>query len=300
MTPIRSFLSALFAHLAVKLNPGVKTISSRIRGLNLIWRKQQILRAVNENNIYTVFQPILDVRTGEIFGYEALTRLEPEGVFADISELLNASATFGLYETVEKVLTLLAIDTFKERAREDKKHRLFINISPSSIYYGTYADEFKKKELFQGLKIAIELVERQKITPMIIKLLRKEAELLDFLIVVDDFGEGYSNYASLLYTKPHIIKISREILSNIDKEPEKQHLFENIVDLIHGMNIQVLAEGVETEEEFITVLRFGADYVQGYYVAKPNRDLVLASEESKRLVHRRQEIDKAIQNANLR
>ena len=101
-------------------------------------------------------------------------------------------------------------------------------------------------------------------------------ELVDagFSLSLDDYGTGYSNVSNLLRYMPRYVKIDRSLLSEIQSSTQKQHFVREIIDFCHSNNIIALAEGVETSEELATVIRLGADLIQGYYTAKPSPEII--------------------------
>jgi EAL domain-containing protein (putative c-di-GMP-specific phosphodiesterase class I) len=90
------------------------------------------------------------------------------------------------------------------------------------------------------------------------------------MIALDDVGSGYSSLNMIIQLHPDIIKVDREIVKNIDKNSSNQSVFAAIVKIAKDNDIVVLAEGIETKEEFSYLKENGATLVQGYYFAKPS------------------------------
>jgi EAL domain-containing protein (putative c-di-GMP-specific phosphodiesterase class I) len=88
-------------------------------------------------------------------------------------------------------------------------------------------------------------------------------------LVVDDLGAGYSNLKRILDLHPKIVKLDRELIINIDRDPRQQKLVKGIVRLCVDLDAQVVAEGIETTEEFATLQAIGVHYGQGYLFARP-------------------------------
>ena len=88
-------------------------------------------------------------------------------------------------------------------------------------------------------------------------------------VALDDFGTGYNDYSSLSLIDPDYIKIDRCMISDININPQKQEVFSKIIDMAHSLNIKVLAEGVETKEEYNYLRTSGAGLAQGYYLGRP-------------------------------
>ena len=88
-------------------------------------------------------------------------------------------------------------------------------------------------------------------------------------IALDDYGSGYNSEKSLLAISPQYIKVDKDIIRDIDTDPDKRQIVANIVDYAHQRGMYIVAEGVETPEELKAVLELGADLLQGYYLARP-------------------------------
>ena len=98
---------------------------------------------------------------------------------------------------------------------------------------------------------------------------RKVADIGDSELALDDYGVGINDLNMVDIMNPHIIKIDRSLLSGINLDPEKQTNCKDIIDKMHAIGKLVVAEGVETKEEFDYLVGLGADLFQGYYLAKP-------------------------------
>jgi EAL domain-containing protein (putative c-di-GMP-specific phosphodiesterase class I) len=88
-------------------------------------------------------------------------------------------------------------------------------------------------------------------------------------IEIDDFGTGHASIIALTRLKPDLLKIDRALISPLCRHPEQIKLIRAIVDMAQGLGIEVLAEGVETEEEIQKLRMIGVDYAQGYAFSKP-------------------------------
>lgn len=235
----------------------------------------KILNKLLDNNLLEYhFQPIIDAKTGAIFGYEALMRgiaeyhMPPQEIL-DMAEFENR-----LYD-IEKLTyqNIFRIVNKKYELIKDKK--IFINSIPShQLRDVDFKFIFNKyKNLLTN--IVVEITERASIHDNTIITLQNRLDEIHCQIALDDFGAGYSNDATLLKTNPHYIKIDQALLRHIDYETKKQHLVSNIINYASTNNIKTIAEGIETYEELRTVIQLGINYIQGYYTAKPTRDFLL-------------------------
>ncbi len=99
---------------------------------------------------------------------------------------------------------------------------------------------------------------------------------------IDDYGSGNSNIVNLLKFKPNLIKIDRFLITGVEKDENKQMFVKNIIEFAKNNDIKVIAEGVETREELVTMINFGVDLIQGYYTARPSTDVLAEIPEDKR------------------
>ena len=104
--------------------------------------------------------------------------------------------------------------------------------------------------------------------------MKKTYEKMGIKTAVDDYGTGYSNVSNLLRYEPDYVKIDRALLSGIEDSPQKQHFVRDIIEFSHDNGIKALAEGVESEEELRIVIQLGADLVQGYFTARPEKEMI--------------------------
>ena len=88
-------------------------------------------------------------------------------------------------------------------------------------------------------------------------------------MALDDFGTGYNGEVVLLELTPNFVKIDIELVRGIDRDPNRQKILQNLLSYAGKRHIRSIAEGVETRAEMETVIRLGADYIQGFFTGKP-------------------------------
>lgn len=227
------------------------------------------------------FQPIVNTRSMRVHGLEALTRLPVEAPFASIFELLDCAYAREEIHLVERALLKRAISQF---ARWDMAHRvrLFCNIdnrvfdhhdaSPINI-----VNHLKDSRLMPS-NLCIEISERM--PPVSDEKLAKLIEVyqkFNVRIAIDDFGRGYSGLETLTLVNPHYVKIDQFFTRNIDTDPRKAAIVQNVVRMAHSLGLLVVAEGVERPAELRAVRDAGCDFVQGFLIARPTPDLAALS-----------------------
>lgn len=222
----------------------------------------EILTALSELQINYVFQPIFYEDGKTVFAYEALMR--PVGMY--VTDLIE--------EYIKKdQLHVLEVATFWGAAQEyflrGYKEKLSINSFPCECFTEeetqTYVDYFGHDDNI----LMIEMLEYPKFS--ISKSLKKKevAAVGNSILALDDYGAGFNDMEKVKIVEPHIIKIDRALLSGIDTNVEKQNNCKQIIEDMHSRGIKVVAEGIETAEEFEYLKSIGADLFQGYYLGMP-------------------------------
>ena len=223
----------------------------------------EILEALAELQIEYVFQPIFYQDGKTIFAYEALMR--PVGT--TVTDLIEE------YTKLSK-LHVLEVATFWGAAQayflRGYKEKLSINSFPCECFSTSETKAFVDYYGNEKSVLMIEMLEYPEFSKEKALLKKKVAKVGDSILALDDYGAGFNNMEKVELLEPHIIKIDRQLLSGIDSNIDKQKNCKNIVDTMHSKNIEVVAEGVETKEEFDYLVSIGADYFQGYYLARPS------------------------------
>ena len=230
---------------------------------------------VNNESLTSYFQPIIDTNTLSIYGYETLTRgVKDDGSLLYPNELFEKSKRNDLTFKLDRLCRESALKT---AATKKINQKVFINFIPTAIYDPEFClqstEKWAKQLEFDPSQIVFEVVETEQIKDQ--KHLSKILEYYrskGFQIALDDVGEGYSGLNMLIELRPDIIKVDRNIVDGIDKNQLKQSVYKALYAMAKEQDITVLAEGVETVEEFETIKEIGVDLAQGYYFAKPTSE----------------------------
>ena len=220
------------------------------------------------------FQPIVEITTGAVFGYETLMRGHDRLGFDSPIELIDRMAETGQLARLEQMMSGRALAKFTSLA-DYSSSTLFINLDFRLIPEGAALIDVLLKHLrvhaIPPSSICFELSERFDNTaaPEFRELVAKMRRS-GFKIAIDDFGVGRGEFKLLSDYQVDYLKIDRHFIADVGNAPRKQHLVKNIVNIAHTLGIRVIAEGVETEAEFLSCREFGVDMVQGYYIARPS------------------------------
>lgn len=239
--------------------------------------EQMFVDIINKAEISTVFQPIISLRSGEVYGYEALSR-GPEN-----TNMYNPEVLFALSEKYGRVWELEYLCRWKalEKAHclaEDKK--IFLNVSPHIMHDIKFRQGFTKEYLnrfkINPNKIIFEITERQAISnvPDFINTVQNYKSQ-NYQIAIDDVGAGFSGLNLISDVYPHFIKLDMKLIRNIDRDFIKQAMVKSMCEFGQLTNTYLIAEGIETEAELLKLIEMGVHYGQGYFIQKPSEQIKL-------------------------
>jgi len=226
--------------------------------------------------IETAFQPIVEAATGAVFGYESLMRGFDRLGFRSPLDLLDRAHEAGQLLALEHMINSRAIAAFA--ALPDFRSRtLFVNLDSRLVPQGADLVERLVGHLTRAgipaSSICFEISERfdNDTLPEFSALVRK-LRLAGFKLAIDDFGVGHNGLKLLCDHPVDYLKIDRHFVSGMEADARKRHLVRNTVNAAHVLGTRVIAEGVETEAEFVACREAGCDLVQGWFVSRPVTD----------------------------
>lgn len=226
---------------------------------------------IAEKSVSSLFQPIIDKSSGEIFAYEALSRGPSDSVLHSPTQLIEQAQQHGLLSAVEHLCRARAVERFCDLGLPGK---LFLNVSPQTIQQVDHRQgrtlELLAEYDISPEQIVIELTEQHPGSDenAVIKALQYYQEM-GFAIALDDLGAGYSSLRLWSQVKPEFVKIDRHFIEGIEADPTKQEFVRSFVEIAQSMHCKVVAEGVETESEFEYLCQLKVDYLQGYFFCRP-------------------------------
>jgi EAL domain-containing protein (putative c-di-GMP-specific phosphodiesterase class I)/GGDEF domain-containing protein len=215
-----------------------------------------------------VYHPIVVTATREVYGYEALARGTHRGLRSP-EVLFGVAEEANLIWELSRLCRRRALEGMDDHLRPDQL--LFLNIDPHDFRDPTfrYLDVDELKDV-QAERVVLEITERTAITdyPKFQGYLA-EFRARGFRFAVDDAGSGYAGLGSIANLAPDFIKLDISLISGIDTNFMKQNLVETMVSFANDHGIQVIAEGVEREEEYDAVKRLGVHLTQGFLFHNP-------------------------------
>ncbi|MEA2050143.1 MAG: EAL domain-containing protein [Campylobacterota bacterium] len=237
---------------------------------NIKWATK-IKKAIQNDKIVPVFQPIVNNNTNKWEKYESLVRLDDNETLVSPYHFLDISKKIKRYNQITKIMIEKSFEKFK-----DKDVEFSINLTIEDILNNDIKTFiFTNLEIYQiGSKVVFEIVESESINNFDdISDFIKDVKGYGCKIAIDDFGTGYSNFEYLMKLKADFIKIDGSMIKDIDSSENAQMVVSTIVDFAKKMNMKTIAEFVENESVLNKVKELGIDYSQGYYFSKPKVEL---------------------------
>jgi diguanylate cyclase (GGDEF)-like protein len=277
------------SHATLKQNAGVALFNAKKLGRNQIhWyhdgyedqairrlNKEQLLRqAITEQDLEIHIQPRIDCRNGNIDALECLVRIQMEnGELMYPGNFIELAEQNGLIRELDTFMLESALVQIQDWLNEGVKPLpLAINLSIQSFNDNLLDHlaqwQVRKPEVFDFLEL--ELTEH--------RLPEKDTNFMNNLhairefnirLALDDFGTGYANLSRLPEWPFQILKLDRSFIIDLPNSEKQQAVVKSIIDLCATLDIQVVAEGVETEEELTLIDRLGCHCIQGFVYARP-------------------------------
>jgi PAS domain S-box-containing protein len=229
-------------------------------GRRISERRASIERVIATRAFRPVFQPIVDVRSGETVAYEALTRFT-DGTPPDITFAEAWAVDLG------RELELATLEAAIAAARGLPKARwLEVNVSPRLL---AEADRLRPVLARADRRLVVEVTEHETVADY--KALRSAIDALgdDVQTAVDDAGAGIANFAHIVELRPRYVKLDISLIRGVDADVGRQALVAAMRHFGQATACRLIAEGVETREEALTIEALGVELGQGYWYGRP-------------------------------
>ena len=238
--------------------------------------KQEIAKILEnacnrDDGFYTLYQPQVDIITGEIHGYEALCRLKTVKIFP--GQFIPVAEESGTITKIGRIVTEQVIKQLTDwRRRGLPLHKVSINYSAAQMAdkeYVTFLKTLLDKNGIDPSLIEIEITESLFMgNRKFASELASDFRSIGIHLALDDFGTGYSSLSYLTYIPVETIKLDKTLVDAYLQEG-KESFIENIINLVHSLNMKIIIEGVEQKWQYEMLKKFKADIIQGYYFSKP-------------------------------
>ncbi len=237
--------------------------------------EEELKKALKNDEFILHYQPQIEVGTEKLVGFEALVRWQhpKKGLiypnyFIEIAEDSNLIIEIG--NTVLKKAMLQMKEWYKK------------GYNPGIMSVNFASKQLESKELFKIFENLLEetecrakWIEVEVIERYLAKDINKSIKMLEYFrrlglgIAIDDFGTGYSSLSYLKYLPVTKLKIDKSFIDGIETNYADKAIAKSIIDLAKGLRVKVLAEGVESKEQYAILKKMGCEIIQGYYFYKP-------------------------------
>lgn len=231
------------------------------------------------------FQPIFDSKSGAIYAYEALMRVNLPTLRSP-ETVLRLAKEEGRMHDIEYITLFRATECYRnllERGAVSQDALLFINSIANECMTDEEVAQYHEQYKDLQSRIVVEITEAEHLDMEMIKK-KSSVESFSGMFALDDYGSGYNSEVNLLELAPKFVKVDISIVRDIDKDINKQQIISNIVNYAHKRDMLIIAEGLETASELEKVLDLGVDLLQGYYLARPGETPLPISEEALQVI----------------
>ena len=260
---------------AGKNNYQYYTTDMNARAFEFLLLESGLRKALDNNEFMLYYQPLFNLKTSRLIGMEALLRWQhPEKGMIAPGDFIPLAEETGLIEPIGEWVLRTACTQNKQWQDEGYSQvKVLVNMSARQFCKKNITELIGDILLETGLSpdyLGIEITESvimQNVKSTITKL--KQMRKMGISLSLDDFGTGYSSLSYLKLFPVDNLKIDRSFVFNITSDPTDAAIAASVILLAHSMNIEVVAEGVETEEQLEVLRRQGCDHVQGFLFSQP-------------------------------
>jgi diguanylate cyclase (GGDEF)-like protein len=231
-------------------------------------------RALEAREFEVVYQPVFDLRDRSITGFEALVRWNaPDGTVVPPAQFIQAAEESGLIVPIGEFVLREALRQARHWQSPGRPIKIAVNVSANQLSRASYVERLSRTVNEAG--ISPNLVELEVTEGVIIEGAGEARDAIDQVaalgvsIAIDDFGTGYSGLAYLKRLPIDTVKIDQSFVRDLTIDPDDAAIVTAIVAMARSLGVEVVAEGVETEEQVAELKRLGCHRAQGYLLARP-------------------------------
>jgi EAL domain-containing protein (putative c-di-GMP-specific phosphodiesterase class I) len=285
---IRSLMDVLLKRVRRLINPeydheGSHTDDEKVivqQGMHKMRFENELNRALENDEIINVYQPMVDLSEGYIAGFEALSRWThaEKGMispfeFITLAEETDLIISMGLKIFNGACKQLAEFQKIRNQTQPNLPPLFMsINVSSAQLSAKGFLSEIKRITEKYGVaaeNVKIEITESLVVDYKKVQSWIDDCHELGYKLSLDDFGTGYSGFQHLLELDFQTIKIDQAFTKTIDTNPKSLIMLEVITDMAKRMNMSIVAEGIEDQRSADLLKKLGVDYGQGYFFYKP-------------------------------
>lgn len=232
----------------------------------------ELAAAVRNRDFIAHYQPIIELATGRCVGVEALARWQrPDGRQVPPDIFIPMAESLGLIGSITDQIVALVLRDLGEWMRSDPHGHVAINLSAADVSSGRILDVLETALRGSGVKPAqiwIEATERGVMDMSAARQTLAELRRRGHSTAIDDFGAGYSGLSYLQRLPVDVLKIDRSFIEVVGTEAPTRSVTQHIIAMAHELDLQIVAEGVETEEQAAYLRAFGVGFAQGWLFSR--------------------------------
>ena len=250
------------------------------KGVDKMRLESHLYQALKNNDINIMYQPMMDLNNQYWVGFEALSRwthsklgVIPPDVFIPLAEETGFIVEMGMIAFETACQSLLDFQQQRDLAYPDRKKMFMsINVSARQLTSKTFLPSIKDimaRYAVSPKQIKIEITESLVVDYARVKTGLDQCRKMGFSLSLDDFGTGYSGFQHLLELDFQTLKIDQAFTRTMFENQRSLTLIEVVIDMAKRLNMEIVAEGIETERDNQILTKIGVDYGQGYLYARP-------------------------------
>ncbi len=254
------------------------------KNLKISFLTEELLKILNDRNLYSEFQPIIDVKEKKVVAYEALIRGPKNSPLHSPYHLFKIANYNDLTVELDRLAREIHLKNFAQHLRNGEK--LSLNLGPVTPLFIDEIDRELKKYDIPKENIIWEISERTYVDDF-----TAFSRIIDFMnsqgyhVAVDDFGAGFTSFKLSFSLNANLVKFDRDLIKDVDKHDFKKTILYKLLRCFYDPSSKLVAEGVESLEEFYELYGLGYRYYQGYLLSKPSPK-ILSNEEVKNMIDR--------------
>jgi EAL domain-containing protein (putative c-di-GMP-specific phosphodiesterase class I) len=233
-------------------------------------RRDRFLALLLAEEVRTVFEPIVRLETRQVLGYEALVRGAPGSELATPAQLFAAAAECEASFELDSLCRRTALHA---AGRLPKGAKLFLNCLPSAIHDPALQDtalrDLLARQRLRPSDVVFEISERESIENFaVFREVCDRYSAQGFGIALDDVGAGYSSLEAVTELAPDYLKVDMSFVRGIDGDPARKEILKALTQIASRIHARIIAEGIETEAELLTLRELAVPYGQGYLIGR--------------------------------
>ncbi len=234
--------------------------------------ERELTISIRQREFRVHYQPIMELSTGLCVGAEALLRWKrPDGTSVDPDFFIPLAEYHGVIDKLTDLVIDCVVTDLAEVLRREQGLHIAINISAGDMHSGRFLPVLDRAIALTGVapkQIWLEATERGFMNASVARRTVDAARARGHLVAIDDFGTGYSNLSLLERLPLDALKIDKSFVEAIGKGAATSVVVPHVIEMAHGLDLNIIAEGVETQEQEDYLREAGVEFVQGWLYAK--------------------------------